>query len=101
MKYYQFNKDGSVYVEKIELKPETLEALQNNLKEIPLGYELAEIDSDMNLIMNMLLTKLTVKQTLLEDRDKQLGIWREWTIYFWVNYDDTTNITLNLLKTDF
>ena len=37
------------------------EALQNNLKEIPLGYELAEIDSDMNLIMNMLLTKLTVK----------------------------------------
>jgi len=56
--------------------------LQNNLKEIPLGYELAEIDSDMNLIMNMLLTKLTVKQTLLEDRDKQLGIWREWTIYF-------------------
>lgn len=28
----------------------------------------------MNLIMNMLLTKLTVKQTLLEDRDKQLGI---------------------------
>jgi hypothetical protein len=48
--------------------------LQNNLKEIPLGYELAEIDSDMNLIMNMLLTKLTVKQTLLEDRDKQLGI---------------------------
>lgn len=77
------------------------EALQNNFKEIPLGYELAEIDSDMNLIMNMLLTKLTVKQTLLEDRDKQLGIWREWTIYFWVNYDDTTNITLNLLKTDF
>ena len=75
--------------------------LQNNFKEIPLGYELAEIDSDMNLIMNMLLTKLTVKQTLLEDRDKQLGIWREWTIYFWVNYDDTTNITLNLLKTDF
>ena len=57
---------------------------------------MAEIDSDMNLIMNMLLTKLTVKQTLLEDRDKQLGIWREWTIYFWVNYDDTTNITLNL-----
>ena len=75
--------------------------MQNILKEIPLGYELAEIDSDMNLIMNMLLTKLTVKQTLLEDRDKQLGIWREWTIYFWVNYDDTTNITLNLLKTDF
>lgn len=34
---------------------------------------MAEIDSDMNLIMNMLLTKLTVKQTLLEDRDKQLG----------------------------
>ena len=33
---------------------------------------MAEIDSDMNLIMNMLLTKLTVKQTLLEDRDKQL-----------------------------
>ena len=48
---------------------------------------MAEIDSDMNLIMNMLLTKLTVKQTLLEDRDKQLGIWREWTIYFWVNYE--------------
>ena len=42
LKYYQFNKDGSVYVEKIELKPETLEALQNNFKEIPLGYELAE-----------------------------------------------------------
>lgn len=51
-------------------------------KKFPLGYELAEIDSDMNLIMNMLLTKLTVKQTLLEDRDKQLGIWREGLFIF-------------------
>ncbi len=39
MKYYQFNKDGSVYVEKIELKPETLEALQNNLYMIYVGGE--------------------------------------------------------------
>lgn len=39
LKYYQFNKDGSVYVEKIELKPETLEALQNNLYMIYVGGE--------------------------------------------------------------
>lgn len=39
LKYYQFNKDCSVYVEKIELKPETLEALQNNLYMIYVGGE--------------------------------------------------------------
>ena len=36
----------------------------------------------MNLIMNMLLTKLTVKQTLLEDRDKQLSGWRRMDYLF-------------------
>lgn len=44
----------------------------------------------MNLIMNMLLTKLTVKQTLLEVDDNNSGIWREWNYLFLGDYDDTT-----------
>lgn len=45
LKYYQFNKDGSVYVEKIELKPETLEALQI----IYIWFTLEESINHMNL----------------------------------------------------
>ena len=39
LKYYQFNKDGSVYVERIEMKTEVLEKLQENLYMIYVGGE--------------------------------------------------------------
>ena len=39
LKYYQFNKDGSVYVERIEMKTVALEKLQENLYMIYVGGE--------------------------------------------------------------